>query len=107
MVFSEPPPMVDIEQNLSGTATKPFLYFVGPGPRKGSALFFIKIGAHYFQCRVKDTTSFKNFEDGRYGFVLVCSLGKTKDGCKFTMKVKCRVKACLNFLNVWFIKSYF
>jgi hypothetical protein len=97
MVFSEPPPLLELENNLSGTLHAPYLYFVGPGPRKNSALFFTKIGPDYFQCRVKDTTKFTTFEDGRFGFILVCSLGKKKDGCKFSMKVKCKTKARIKY----------
>ena len=29
MVFSEPPPLLELENNLSGTLHAPYLYFVG------------------------------------------------------------------------------
>jgi hypothetical protein len=63
-----PPPLLELENNLSGTLQAPYLYFVGPVPRKNSALFFTKIGPVYFQCRVKDTTKFTTFEAFNFHF---------------------------------------
>lgn len=76
MELLEPLPLPELEENLSGSCEKPFLYFIGRGAQKNTVVFYVKIKNNY---HIMHRRSLADKKDGIFTGTLQCSESKLID----------------------------
>ena len=81
----EPPHVKLVEENETGTLIKPFLYYIGHGPKKNSLNFYYKIQDKYYYGLVKTAHITK---ENKMRIRLVCRKSKNKPYCGFSFNIE-------------------